>query len=139
MARRSLQRVIYWLLPLLAVRALIPVGFMLTLDAEGLHLVACPTQSAPLAAALDSAAVAHDTHAHHAADKPSNAHAAHEEATQLESPCPYALAALALPAPAHSVGAPHEAVDPPPESGSLLFASNGPARTDRIRGPPQFS
>lgn len=140
MARRSLHRIIYWLLPLLAVRALIPVGFMLTLDAQGLHLVACPAQSAQLVAMLDSGAGhAFDAHAHHADSSTTGPHESHEEAAKLESPCAYALATFALAAAPYLASAAYEAFDPPLDVETLTLAGNGPARADRIRGPPHYS
>lgn len=54
MNRRLLRTWAAWLLPLLALRAFLPVGFMLSADADGLRLVFCPTQ-APVAAQLAAA------------------------------------------------------------------------------------
>ena len=52
MNRRVVHRYALWLLPLLAVRALIPIGFMLSVGSHGLELTFCPVQSSALVQAL---------------------------------------------------------------------------------------
>jgi hypothetical protein len=44
MTRRLFRTWAIWLLPLLVAKLFVPVGFMLALDANGLHFVFCPAQ-----------------------------------------------------------------------------------------------
>ncbi|HEX2493972.1 MAG TPA: hypothetical protein VHK24_09370 [Steroidobacter sp.] len=134
-----------WLLPILALRAFLPVGFMLAAEAGGVHLTLCPAQSAPLIKALNAQPASdRATHAfeasqhHHSAPAGEHAQGAHERA-MLDSPCPFALAATAaVPAPYLASAAAALA------DRFVLFRdsqphANGPVRIDRIRGPPFFS
>jgi hypothetical protein len=134
MNRRLFRKCAAWLLPLLALHAFLPAGFMLAVDAQGLELAFCPGQLPGFVQSLDSGPAAQ--HAHHLT------HATHHDSSssQLAPSCPYALAALAF------------TVDvPPAELGALPFTDEfiqqrsifqpgaGPFRADRIRGPPSFS
>jgi hypothetical protein len=158
MNRRLFRKWALWLLPLLAVRAFIPVGFMLSVGADGLALVFCPSQSAALVQALADSGNDHAQHIQGADPQASGAlhehaahtggqaqpeghhagaHVGHDQANPL---CPYALAAVA------------SVLDIPPLEAALLRPADerieqlsvalptaGPLRADRIRGPPVLS
>jgi hypothetical protein len=138
---RLSRRLVLWLLPLLAVRALVPAGFMLSAGANGLELQFCPAQGTALVQALASVRGRQDgSHVHGvslAAD-PGATHAHHHSGGHEASyACPYALAAagIAIAIPDVSAVAPGpsdervELVSPP-------SGTSGPVRADRIRGPP---
>jgi hypothetical protein len=137
MSRRRIRSWALWLLPLLAVRAFLPVGFMLSFQAGSLELAFCPSQSPGLVATLgEQAAAAHGTLAHHVD------HATHHgtHGSNVEPPCAFGMAALAI-----AVDVPYLAnaaarvddfsVDVP----YPFHVGIGPARADRIRGPPLVS
>jgi hypothetical protein len=147
MTRRSFQRCLLWLLPLLILRAFVPAGFMVSADAAGLQLTLCPDQvSLPLADAHAGHHMGHgdgvDEHAGHhmqvggAGDE----HAAHHGGKHFESPCPFGIATVAvgptLLQPARPLA---ELADKPFFRPSIRLAAAGPLRADRIRGPPRFS
>jgi hypothetical protein len=144
---RQFRRWVWWLLPLLAARAILPVGFMLTLQAGDLRLVFCPDQSAAIVQALEAAPASDGAHhsAHgfdhldHAA-APTSSHAGHHGEDQARSPlCPYAVAATFLVADLTPEDPVVASVDEPVHYRSIPFVRTGPARADRIRGPPVLS
>jgi hypothetical protein len=133
MKRRLLQRWAIWLLPLLLARAFVPAGFMLSAQAGELSLIFC-SGIASTAAPQVSKHAAHQHHAGHATEDGSASGT--EAGSDGFSSCPFAVAGAAptldLP---HVVG--HLAAIEHEESfAPLLFSSAGPARADRIRGPP---
>jgi hypothetical protein len=146
MNRRFCKSLSLWIVPLLILRALIPVGFMLAADANGLSLVFCSAAGAQFTAAA-AASSQHDEHAghhagHEAADSPSQHsgnHAKHAS-TQHDAPCPFSLAAVAAAGEVpylDSIAAVATA-----ERFVVLSepaASAGPLRADRIRGPPPLA
>jgi hypothetical protein len=137
-----------WLLPLLAVRAFLPVGFMLSANADGLQLVFCAGQAPTLHALASSAVSEHAGHGldhsqHHQmpdANKVVDEHAGHHSGSQLDPPCPYAIAAVAI-----AADIPHLASESLPPTDEAIeqraqrFSGVGPVRADRIRGPPSLS
>jgi hypothetical protein len=134
MNRRLFSNWARWLLPLLVVRAFLPVGFMLaTTQADGLQLVFCPDQ-APIVQSLDHAAAGHAGHAGH--DTTDQQHAG----AHLDSPCAFAVAALAA-----VIDVPHLDLVASPAAEQVLpervvaVPLAGPQRVDRIRGPPSLS
>jgi hypothetical protein len=144
MKRRVFRIWAAWLLPLLALRALLPVGFMMSADADGLHLTFCPTQAPALVAAL-AATTAPNHAAHYAADGvagsaalPSTHHS--DAAVEIDAPCPYGLVCIAV-----AMEVPHPGADPAPltdefiDPPSPLLAGVGPTRAELIRGPPRLS
>ena len=147
MTRRSFQRCLLWLLPLLILRAFVPAGFMVSTGAAGLELTLCPDQvSLPLADAHAAHLMGHsggvDEHAGHhmRAGGASDEHSAHHGGKHFESPCPFGIAAAAvdptLPQPALSLA---EFTDEPFVRPSIRLTAAGPLRADRIRGPPALS
>jgi hypothetical protein len=155
-----------WLLPLLVARALIPVGFMLMPDGDGLRLVLC-SGSGPVPVFQ---AAAHDASAHsralteqatpHQPGDPAQfaqAHAAHLDDAQFgahssEAPdhshtgraahdnavCPFAFAASPC---AGSSTVSIAAIAPlsaanTPSAYSDPLLESGPVRVECIRGPP---
>jgi hypothetical protein len=144
MNRRLFRTCAIWLAPLLALRALLPVGFMLSADADGLHLTFCPAQTSVLVTTL-AAATAPDHPAHHVttgvadgASAPAMHHG--DAAVDGDAPCPYGLVCTAVvkDVPHLDADAPRptdELADPP----SPLLAGVGPTRAELIRGPPRLS
>jgi hypothetical protein len=140
MTRRFYQRCLLWLLPLLVVHSLVPVGFMAAVDDRGLELAFCPVQSARVVEVLKKVHAADHSH-HHGAH---SAQAASPDADHSEharsSSCPFALAdspLLATATPVFSVTFLHVNLPLPPEDatpfGVVHFERN------RIRGPPQLA
>lgn len=145
MKRRLFKKWLVLLLPLLAVRALLPTGFMWTADADGLHLVFCSQQGSAFSTALDAPAVEHsdvtvDHSQHHSPADSAHTDHASEAGVAPDAPCPYALAAVAI-----TASAPRLSLDLPPLHDeavafrSAFSASAGPIRAERIRGPPHLS
>jgi hypothetical protein len=129
MRRRHLKLLSFWILPLLLLRALIPTGFMLSVDAGSLQLTFCPAVTAPAAEQLP----AHHAGMHHP-DATGDESASHNDDN---APCPFSLVAAAA-----SGDVPYlndSAVAPSDERFEFISAPTvrvGPVRTDRIRGPP---
>lgn len=144
MRRRHLNWLSLWILPLLLARALIPAGFMLSVDAGQLQLMFCPSGVVQLPGKTQGSEHAeHQAHAQHhpgmhhdgGTDQASSTHAAQDNA-----PCPFSLVASATPSQvpylADVIAAPSD------ERFQFLSAPTfrvGPIRTDRIRGPPSLA
>jgi hypothetical protein len=141
MNRRFFQRCIVWLLPLVGLQALVPVGFMVAPGQSGIEVAFCPVQSARVVSALaewkqprhQDGHSAHHGHAtHHAAD---TSHDSRNGAS-----CPFALVATAIVTPVQTFTT-ASAVD----LGIVdsLRATTPPvvpaSDSNRIRGPPQLS
>jgi hypothetical protein len=135
MNRRLFRKWARWLLPLLAVRAFLPVGFMLATQADGLQLVFCPDQAQIVqghVAAHDGQGAYHDEAGHDDDSQHSGAHAV----TQ----CPFAVAAVAA-----VIDVPHldtvavQAAEQILAERAVPVPLAGPQRADRIRGPPSLS
>jgi hypothetical protein len=129
MKRRHLHRWTFWLLPLLVARALVPMGFMLSADADGLSIVICSGTTVP------PAPTTHDS-AHHHHHGSEDGASTDEQSAQQSSLCAFALSGAAsnyevatfeeMPS--------HAAYSLPSEL--LLVPAAGPLRTHSIRGPP---
>jgi len=155
MSRRFYQRCLLWLLPLLVVHSLVPVGFMVAAGERGLELAFCPVQSAPLVQVLgqlrstspiDHSQVDHSHHqgmhaAHHAGATQDGAGTGTDHSQHARSNlCPFALAGTPMLAASASTPTivflplefprPDEVATP---NGVLHFERN------RIRGPPHFA
>lgn len=133
-ARRLFKKWALWLLPLLAARALLPVGFMLSAGDGGLSLTFCPAQVPALVAGAPAAG-------EHAAHGGASGHPAeHSGDVRIDVPCSFALAALGASVGTSSLeqSVPPLFDEPIPHLPRLL-SSAGPVRADRIRGPPQLS
>ena len=135
MNRRLFRKWTRWLLPILVARAFLPVGFMLTADADGLQLAFCPDQ-APIVQSLDHAVAGHNDHAAHDGHSTDQKHAG----AHLDSPCAFAVAALAavIDVPYLEPVATQAAEQVLPER-VVAVPLAGPHRVDRIRGPPSLS
>jgi hypothetical protein len=129
MNRRLIRKWMRWLLPVLVVRAFLPVGFMFAANADGLQLAFCPDQ-APVVRSLHDAPGGHD--GHHGGG--------HHGAGHLDPPCPFAVAAVAavIDVPYLQAVALHT-VDPLVAERTVAVPLAGPQRADRIRGPPSLS
>jgi hypothetical protein len=138
MRRRHLKLLSFWILPLLLARALIPTGFMLSVDAGSLQLTFCPAVTRPLEQqSLEHSAQEHSSlHGgmHHVDAGEDEAAASHNDDN---APCPFSLVASAA-----AGDVPYlqdSAVAPSDERSEFVSAPAirvGPIRTDRIRGPP---
>lgn len=144
MRRRHLQLLSFWILPLLLARALIPTGFMLSVDAGSLQLTFCPTVVQPADQAPEHLAHEHSSlhGGMHHADADDAASASHNDpaASEHGAPCPFSLVASA------AAGDVSYLKDPAnlPSDERFHFVSAptvrvGPVRTDRIRGPPSIA
>lgn len=137
MRRRHLKLLSLWILPLLLARALIPTGFMLSVDAGSLQLVFCPAGVVqPLREQLSNQQPEHSSHhagMHHAdaADAEAASH------SNDNAPCPFSLVASAAPS---EVPYLHDSASRPSDERFEFISAPtvrvGPVRTDRIRGPP---
>ena len=149
MRRHSLTLLSLWILPLLLARALIPAGFMLSVEAGRLQLVFCPAGIVqPLGIPADAQQLAHaehqvpDARSHHAGmqhggdtDQASASHASQDGA-----PCPFSLVASATPSAAVYLS--DIVTDLRDERSQFLSAPTfhvGPIRSDRARGPPSLA
>ena len=143
MKLRRFNRWMLWLLPLLAARALVPAGFMLSAENGALQIVLC-SGSGPVAVApfVPSAEAHHhlpasEGHAHHhdgghASSEHHSGSGAHEG-----SVCPFALAAMAyLPGAANEMLRLPALSAAPGDSYSQGVLFSHPILNDRIRGPP---
>lgn len=121
MSTRHTHRWLAWLLPLVLLRACVPVGFMLAWSEQGLQVVLCSGMG-PLAARHAS---------HHAANQ--HEHAGAHEA----SPCPFAVAQLggALPALSAAVALILPSSQPCERLAAREVVTDS-LHLDRIRGPP---
>lgn len=139
MRRRHLKLLSLWILPLLLLRALIPSGFMLSVDAGSLQLTFCPTVVQPVPQGPE-----HRAHEHsslhggmHHVDAAGDETASHNEDN---APCPFSLVASAA---AGEIPHVHDsAAVPGDERFEFISAPTvrfGPVRTDRIRGPPTLA
>jgi hypothetical protein len=140
MPLRYLKRSVLWLLPLLALRAFVPVGYMLSANAAGLQLTFCPGVVAPHAS-IAQGAVDHSAHQHHQLDQSATAHAdhhaGHSSGEHDDAPCPYSMGAAAGPQHIAFFAADDlPVVDEPIAFSSRPIVAIGPLRADRIRGPP---
>lgn len=113
-------------LAMLALRALVPAGFMLAPIDGRLSVVLCDT---------DAAGPAHN---HGGQDHPGHHHHHH---LHLDPTCPYAQSAGPAPLPALPVLGPQPVVSAPIEPADLaqVHAHCGPLRQQSPRGPPHFA
>jgi hypothetical protein len=144
MRRNYLKLLSLWILPLLVARALIPAGFMMSVDAGRLQLMFCPSGVVqPLFSPKGLQQQAHAEHQHHQ-DMQGMHHGGADQASSSHdddnAPCPFSLVASAtscdIP---YLVGA---ADGPRDERFEFLSAPTfrvGPVRADRIRGPPSLA
>lgn len=139
MRRRHLTLLSLWILPLLLARALIPTGFMLSVEAGRLQLMFCPAgvvQPLGMQASADHQGMHHQG-MHHGGDtdQASSSHSAQDSA-----PCPFSLVASATPsAIAYLAPAVADLRDERFEFISAPTFRVGPIRTDRARGPPSLA
>jgi hypothetical protein len=134
MRRRHLKLLSFWILPLLLARALIPAGFMLSVDVGSLQLTFCPAVVQPAKQLPE-----HSTHhaGMHHADAVDDDTASHNDD---QAPCPFSLVAAAAPGDVPYLQ--DSASAPGDERFEFISAPTvrvGPIRTDRIRGPPAIA
>ena len=141
-AGKSAVRLWSWLLlALIALRGLVPAGYMIDVSANGLSLVVCG--SGIYAAAAQSTAIQGEHHAHHHGDG-HHGDGANDSSQALEtdhSICPFAVAATGASAPSLPamlvVG--ETIIDRLAGRSVLVFSSFGPSRAQQSRAPPSFS
>lgn len=136
MRRRHLNLLSLLILPLLLARALIPAGFMLSVEAGALQLTFCPAGVIqPLGSQFKQHASHHEGMHHGAAGD--EAAAAHDDDNAT---CPFSLVASTTPSEVPYLDA--AAYQPSDERFEFLSAPTfrvGPVRADRIRGPPALA
>lgn len=139
MRRHYLKLLSLWILPLLVARALIPAGFMMSVDAGRPQLMFCPSG---VVQTLFSPKGVQQAHGEHHQGMQGMQHGGADQASHDDdnAPCPFSLVAAAtsfdIP---HLVGA---ADAPRDERFEFLSAPTfrvGPVRADRIRGPPSLA
>lgn len=141
MRRHYLKLLSLWILPLLLARALVPTGFMLSMDSGQLQLTFCP--SGIVQPIVSPKAMQQHVHAEHPLH-----HGMHHGGSERSSAshdddnarCPFSLvastAACEIPYLAGAVDAPRD------ERFEYISAPTfrvGPVRADRIRGPPSLA
>jgi hypothetical protein len=137
MRRRHLKLLSFWILPLLLLRALIPTGFMLSMEAGSLQLTFCPAVVQPVDQSQAPSAFEHSMHhaGMHHADATGDPAASHNN--DDSAPCPFSLVASAA---AGDIPYLHDsAIEPSDERFDFVSSPTfrvGPVRIDRIRGPP---
>ncbi|HEY0942706.1 MAG TPA: hypothetical protein VGE08_21640 [Steroidobacter sp.] len=143
MRRHFLKLLSLWILPLLLARALIPTGFMLSVEAGRLQLMFCPAGVVQRLGTVAFAQSEHaDHHAHHAAMQGGEdaAEQSSSHAVQDSAPCPFSLVASATPfSIAHFANVVTDLRDERFEFLSAATFQVGPVRTDRARGPPSLA
>jgi hypothetical protein len=114
------------LLPLLALRGLVPAGYMIDVTERGLSLVVCES-------GIYKDAVPHNDGEHH---HEKNSHGGHDH-----SICPFAVAALGAPAPNVVTLATvvEVAIDRVRDSADVVASCFGPSRAQQSRAPPVFA
>lgn len=138
-SRRRLRLLIVLLLPLLAVRALLPDGYMLATGSGQLRMVLCDAgltgwRSPAPADQQHDPHQHHDSHQHH----DQNQHDDGDDSPTVGENCPFALAAVHAPAPHLLTGV----ATPAPEFRFLsryadqLPPATGPPRQASARAPP---
>jgi len=129
-----LKRWTAWLLPLLVLRAFIPVGFMLGSGPQGLQLMFCP--GVVQAAGDHSTASAHGAGSSHA--NGSSHHSQHGDSHEQHehAPCPYGLVGAAASAEPIHVAVSRATTDDPIALPSTPLLDRSPIRAEPIRGPP---
>ena len=139
MNRRFCKSLSLWIVPLLLLRALIPAGFMLAADANGLSLAFCPASTSQSTAA--HSAVQGEGYAGHHVDHDNDLHPAdHASSSEHDAPCPFSLAAIAAAGDVpYFLSAAAIPADEPVEFVSAPTSNAGPLRADRIRGPPSLA
>lgn len=136
MRRHPLKLLSLWILPLLLARALIPTGFMLSVDAGRLQLMFCPAGVVQPLGSQQQVHAEHHEGMHHSGgvDHTTSSHA------DDNAPCPFSLVASATPSEVPYLGA---GVDTPRDERFQFISAPtfrvGPIRADRIRGPPSLA
>jgi hypothetical protein len=152
MRRRTVQRWLIFLLPLFALRAFVPAGFMAMPAEDGWKLVFCDgivIDTTPRAQDPDHHAhhahehghAAHQTHGHEAQHAHHNGHDAPSQSGETHySACPFSLVASAAVASIVHVAVDGVAPsDEPVQFDSSPRQGNTALRAHRIRGPPHLS
>jgi hypothetical protein len=130
-----LKRWTTWLLPLIVLRAFIPVGFMLSAEPQGLVLTFCPS--------IVQDAGGHDQHARADAAENTEAgnagtdHSSHAQADN--APCPFGLASAAASAEPGDAALAELTTDESFALPAVPSFTRSPTDRLRIRGPPAIS
>src|SRR4051812_16406508 len=130
MNRAHLKSWITWLLPLMLLRAFVPMGFMLSGESGALAISFCSSIAAPSAS---------DLHAAHHHDAQPTGHHHHGSEAHERSVCPYGLTGPAQVAAVitFEASAPTGEQSAPPVE--YRQPSLTPSQTEPIRGPPALA
>ncbi len=132
-----------WLLPLIVLRAFIPVGFMLNSGPQGLELAFCPSVAVPAALDGTSHGITHDGDAAVGSEQSPVSHSqqgSHDQHRQNEhAPCPYGLVAAAATAESRCFVVSGVNTDEAFAAPVLPLLIRSPIGAERIRGPPSVS
>lgn len=132
MKRRHIRRCILWLLPLFALRAVVPAGFMLAAHPQGLAITLCPGVSGAPFVVMPQIVRVHDAHAEHGGHAQDNTRHARGEA-----PCPFAVVGGWASANVTALLGDVVAARPsPPRFIRSRHCRFGPVTADRTRAPP---
>ncbi len=126
-----LKRWTTWLLPLIVLRAFIPMGFMLGSGPHGLQLMFCP---GVMQAADSHSAVAHSGASTEAASHGNQHRESHGQ--NEHAPCPYGLIGAAACAEPIYLAVGRAGTDAPIVLPSIPLLDRSPVRAEPIRGPP---
>ena len=130
MTRARLKPWIVWLLPLMLLRAFVPMGFMLSGESGALAITFCSSIVAP---------AANDIHAAHHHDAQPAAHHHHGSEAHERSVCPYGLTGPAQVAAVITFEASAPVAELSATPGESPQPSLTPSQTEPIRGPPALA
>ena len=130
MNRARLKPWITWLLPLMLLRAFVPMGFMLSGESGALAITFCSSIAAP---------AANDIHAAHHHDAQPAAHHHHGSEAHERSVCPYGLTGPAQVAAVITFEASAPVAELSATPGESPQPSLTPSQTEPIRGPPALA
>ena len=141
MAKRRLRKLIWWMLLLLALRGLVPVGFMVDASHGELAIVVCPGH---IVTAQDGAAgsgIGHDAESHAASGQDSSPGSAPQHSQPAQKPCPFTVASGPAPLAAFAPVLAHaQPIDDHQFLASTESESSfGPIRAQLSRAPPVLS
>ena len=131
MNRARLKPWITWLLPLMLLRAFVPMGFMLSGESGGLAITFCSSVAAP------SGSDIHAAHHHH--DAQGAAHHHHGSEAHERSVCPYGLTGPAQTAAVITFEASVPVAELSATPGEPSQPHLTPAQVEPIRGPPTLA
>jgi hypothetical protein len=136
MMSRHIRQLSWLLLALLALRGLVPAGYMVDATADGLSIVVCDSGIYAAAAQLSSGQTAHRHHHHDG-----NGEGKESSGISDHSICPFAIAATGASAPSLPLleTVTSVVVDRVASNQAVVTSLSGPSRAQQSRAPPYFS